>query len=207
MAISNEFPGNYKGQIGQLVSYTLNGRKIIRRVGKNNHPPSMAQLIVRQKMALTIYFLKPILDFIRVGFGLAVKDTDQHPHNAATSYNKKHAIEGEYPNQYIDYTKVLVSKGPLEPASDPALKLTGNELEITWTVAKKMDWSLKNDRAMILVYNTELHEAVYLLSGTRRSSGKDLFKLPEKYIGQQLHVYISFISNGGHQISNSTYVP
>lgn len=64
-----------------------------------------------------------IAKVVRLHKGIAkhpkVEGTDKSAHNEALSYNKLHAINGEFHEQTFDYTKALVSAGTLEPALNP----------------------------------------------------------------------------------------
>ncbi|WP_316811489.1 DUF6266 family protein [Pedobacter heparinus] len=178
----------------------------MRHIGKSNKKPTAAQLATRQKMAAVIKFLRPALPFVNVGFELEVLGTDKNPHNAAVSYNVKNAMQGSYPDISLNYSKVLLSKGSLEPAIDPGATLTGTLLELTWQVAADMDWGIKNDRAMLFIYCPELDKAVYVWSGSRRSTGKDEIELPLNYVDKELQVYIAFKADNGKSMSNSVWV-
>ncbi|MBB5439395.1 hypothetical protein HDC92_003088 [Pedobacter sp. AK017] len=206
MATSNGISGEFKGKLGNLVSYQLKGKTVIRHIGKSNKKPSAAQLATRQKMATIIKFLQPAVPFVNVGFELEVQGTDKNPHNAAVSYNVKNALQGQYPDITLDYSKVLLSKGTLEPAILPEATFTGTLLEITWQVASDMDWGIKNDRTMLFIYCPELDKAVYVLSGTRRSTGKDEIELPLSFVGKGLQVYIAFKAVNRKSVSDSRWV-
>ncbi|ACU05046.1 DUF6266 family protein [Pedobacter heparinus] len=206
MATSNGISGEFKGKLGNLVSYQLKGKTVIRHIGKSNKKPSAAQLATRQKMATIIKFLQPAVPFVNVGFELEVQGTDKNPHNAAVSYNVKNALQGQYPDITLDYSKVLLSKGILEPAILPEATFTGTLLEITWQVAADMDWGIKNDRTMLFIYCPELDKAVYVLSGARRSTGKDEIELPLSFVGKALQVYIAFKAVNGKSVSDSRWV-
>jgi hypothetical protein len=206
MAISNGRFGELSGKIGNLVSYNLKGKNVVRRIGKNNKPPTVAQLAVRQKIAAVNKFLRATLGVINAGFELEVAGTYINQHNAATSYHMKNATQGEYPNISVDYSKVLISKGDLEPAINPGVTIAGTTLTLTWELSEGITWSIKNDRVMMLIYCPELNLATYVLSGTRRSSGKDDIALPPNYIDKELHIYIAFKASNGERISNSVHL-
>lgn len=206
MATSDNIYGNFYGKLGNLVSYKLKGRTVVRHIGKSTKAPSLAQLAIRQKMAIVIRFLRPALAFVNAGFEFEVTGTAKNPHNEAVSVNVKSALQGTYPHISLDYSKVLLSKGLLAPAILPAVSLTGTLLRFTWAVDADMDWGIKNDRTMLLVYCPDLHQTVYLLSGARRSAGQDEIELPLGYIGKQLHCYIAFKSSNGKRVSDSVWV-
>lgn len=206
MARLNGLFEGFNGKLGNLVSYNLRGKQVIRKIGYTTKAPTAAQLAVRQKITVTNKFLRPILPFIDAGFALAVAGTDKNPHNAATAYQIKHALQGQYPDISIDFSKARVSSGALAPALAPVTNLAGNVLTFTWQVDADMDWGIKNDRAMLLVYCPELMRAVYVLSGARRSAGFDELELPPNYVGKELHGYIAFLANNRKSVSDSVWV-
>ncbi|WEK20501.1 MAG: DUF6266 family protein [Candidatus Pedobacter colombiensis] len=203
MGISNRA---FTGKLGNLVSYNLKGIKVIRHIGKTSKAPTLAQLVIRQKMATVINFLRPCLAFINIGFEIEVLGSNKNQHNAAVSYNTKHATQGEYPNISLDYSKVLVSKGVLEPVLKPQAALTGTKLSITWEVDPDMNWGIINDRSILIIYCQELDCAIYELIGTRRSTGRNEIELPTNYLGKNLHIYIAFTASDRKSISNSVYI-
>lgn len=198
--------GGFSGRLGNVVAYTLKGKTILRTVGTSTKPPTLLQLTVRQKMTVVNEVLKPILGLINVGFALAVVNTDKNPYNEATSYNTKHAMMGEYPNIAIDYSKLLVSMGKLQPAIHPAVTLLPTGIEFTWEVTADMEWSIKNDRAMLLIYFLERKEPIYILSGAQRHTGKDFIQLPPNYQTLPIACYISFIADDRKSISDSVWI-
>jgi hypothetical protein len=206
MARSNGLFGEFSGKIGNLVSYQLRGKTVVRRIGKSNKPPTLAQLAVRQRVAIVTKFLRSALPVINVGFEFEVAGTTKHQHNAAVSVNVKCATQGEYPNINLDYSKVVVSMGALAPAVAPTAVLTGSLLTLTWAADADMDWGFKNDRALLLVYCPELDKAVYVLSGARRSTGHNEIELPVNFVGKELHCYVAFKSSDGKMVSDSVWI-
>ncbi|WP_316788836.1 DUF6266 family protein [Pedobacter frigoris] len=197
--------GPIKGKVGNLVSYTLRGKNVVRIAGKTSKPPTLAQLINRQKMAVTNAFLKPIIPFINLGFLFAIEGTAKHQHNEALSYNRLHALQGEYPNIEMDYSKALVSKGSLQSAINPAVSLLANGVEFTWEVAQDMEWGIKNDRTMLLAYFPEQQQAIYIFSGAQRKEGRDFLELPANLLDQPMHTYISFMADDKTSVSDSMW--
>ncbi|WP_316792689.1 DUF6266 family protein, partial [Pedobacter frigoris] len=174
--------------------------------GKRAKPPTIPELINRQKMAVANAFLKPILPFIKLGFFFAVEGTTKHQHNEALSYNKLYALQGEYPNIEMDYSKALVSKGSLQPAINPAVSLLPNGIEFTWEVAPDMEWGIKNDRTMLLAYFPNQQQAIYIFSGAQRKEGRGFLELPPNLLDQPMHTYISFMADDKMSVSDSTWV-
>lgn len=57
---------------------------------------------------------------------------------------------------------------------------------------------------MLLVYNPDKKEAVYVLEGATRAIGSFNVNVPTSYNGDELHCFIAFISETG-EVSNSKY--
>jgi RimJ/RimL family protein N-acetyltransferase len=199
--------GGFHGRIGNLVGYTLKGKYIVRKIGKSAKPLTPGRKSNCQKMTVVNEILSPSLPVIRAGFRLAVAGTDKNEYNEAVSYNKKNAIQGEYPNISLDYTKVLVSMGDLPVAVNPVINQTAkaDEIEFNWEVAADLPIQRYNDRAMLMVYFPELKLTFYHLSGSKRVEGKDILRIDSDYAGERMEAYISFIKDDGQSVSNSVY--
>src|SRR6187551_228641 len=111
MAIANHNNGLFIGKVGNTVSYMLNGKYVMRGIGKSKKKLSDKQLANMMSMKVTMKFLCSLKPFVDAGFGLEAMGTDKNAFNLATAAVKKHAITGEYPNLGIDYSKVQLSKG------------------------------------------------------------------------------------------------
>ena len=204
--LDNGAYGHVSGKIGNLVSYTLNGTNVIRKIGRSTKPPTNAQRAVQQKLKLVNEFLNPIFGFIKVGFSFAAEEIKKYPHNVALSYNIKKAITGEYPNLSVDYSKAMVSMGTLTPAINPVVSKLENGIEFTWEVASDMDWNSKNDRAMLLLYFPDSSNAIYFLSGAKRAEGRDFIVLPPVYLTEVIQCYIAFYADDKESLSDSVWV-
>lgn len=204
-SIDNGIFGAFKGKIGNLVSYNLKGKHVVRIIGRSTKPPTEGQLAEYQKMTVVNAFLKPILGFINSGFSFAVEGSTKNPYNEALSYNKKNALQGQYPDITLDYTKAMVSTGLLEPPFFPTVNLIANGIEFTWQVSSNVDWGIKNDRAMLLVFFPQKNEAIYILSGARRADGRDVIPLNPDQLNQSMACYISFMADDRKSVSNSVW--
>jgi len=197
--------GHLTGRVGNLVGYTLNGKNVVRQVGQITKPPSEPKLANYQKMAVVNAFLKPILPVINLGFALEVQGTVRNQHNEAVSYNKKNALQGEYPNIEMDYSKVLISKGNLPPALAPATNILSDGIEFTWEVPPGMCYSDLDNRAMLLLYYPQNQTAIARLSAARRSELRDFIALTPADLAQQVHAYIAFVADDRMNVSDSRY--
>ncbi|AOM78484.1 GNAT family N-acetyltransferase [Pedobacter steynii] len=199
--------GGFHGRIGNLVGYTLKGKHIIRKIGISTKPLTPARKANCQKMKVVNEILSPSLPVIRAGFRLAIVGTDKSEYNEAVSYNKLNALQGEYPNISLDYTKVLVSMGDLPMAVNPAISQNadGNEIEFNWEIPADLSYQYDNDRAMLMIYFPALKVSCYHLIGSKRAEGKDTIRIDGAHAGERMEAYISFIKDDGKQVSNSVY--
>lgn len=202
--------GGFSGKLGDLVGYSLNGRDMVRTIGKSTKPPTVKQLAVRQKIAILNRELSAMLAVINAGFELAVKGTDKNPFNEAVSYNFKHACAGSYPNISIDYSRLLVSKGSLPPAFEPKVNILPGGLEFTWGLDPLVHDNILNDRAMLLIYYPDPdhlpasnEQVVCVLIGAQRRALKDFIELAPAYLTAPMVCYIAFVAEGGKSVSNS----
>ena len=205
MAIASNGPqGHLNGKVGNLVFYMLNGQPVVRLIGRKGKP-SKLQLANYQAMAVTTLLLKTMGSFIKLGYGLQAKGTVHNAHNLATSYHKKHALKGEYPNISVDYSKVKLSQGNMPETKDLKIKQVENGLEISWD-AKQYDGLNGNDSVMVMICFPQTGHDRQYLNVARRSEGKCFISLYGKELTQQIEPYISFISAEGEMVSDSVYL-
>lgn len=205
MAICNSGPyGHPSGKIGKLVFYTLNGQGICRLVGRAGKP-SINQLGNRQGMAVTMDLLRPMADFIKVSFKLEAEGTTKNPHNLATSYNKKRALTGEYPNIKVDYTKVILSNGHLEMANDLKISKAEEGINLSWNKSSTKN-GFYDDILMVMISHPDKKQASTYLNAAKRGDGSCFIPLNGWKLTSQMEVYICFKSVNGTLISDSAYV-
>ncbi|RQO69655.1 hypothetical protein DBR43_16420 [Pedobacter sp. KBW06] len=197
--------GGFHGKIGNLVGYTLKGKYVIRKIGKSSKPLTPGRKANCQKMTLVNEILSPSLAVIRIGFRHLVAGTDKNEYNEAVSYNKKNAIQGTYPNISLDYTKVMMSMGPLPAAVRPGISQTGNKITFSWEVIAGQVDQYKDDRAMLVLYFPHSKESFYELISSKRTEGTYTLEISEKHANEYMEAYISFVKDDGRAVSDSSY--
>ncbi|MBB2150567.1 DUF6266 family protein [Pedobacter gandavensis] len=204
-SLNNGLFGGFNGRVGNLVGYTLNGKSVIRTIGHSTKPLTPARKANCEEMTVINTFLRPIMTFIRVGFRLITAGTDKNFYNAAVSYNKKHAVQGEYPNIIMDYTKAMVSMGSLLKAGTTTISKHPEGIEFKWEVPADLPWRNRNDRAMLLIYFPDAGVSTYILSGSRRHVGQEVVAIDPNLTGSRMEAYISFIDEEATEISDSVH--
>lgn len=197
--------GYPSGKIGNSVFYMLNGQLVCRAIGKPGKP-SLKQLANRQAMAVTMQLLNPMADFINVSFKLEAEGTFKNPHNIATSYNKKEALTGSYPNISVDYTKVVLSKGSLEMAKHLHVTKGEDGINLTWDTGIAENGDI-DDSVMVMVCHPVQKKASNYLNAARREDGGCFIPLNRDWkLAEQMEIYVCFKSANGKLISDSAYV-
>lgn len=197
--------GPLTGKIGNVVCYILNGEPVIRsRPRKRKGKKTLKEKTNTTKFGGVQIWMKPLKDFVRVGFkGYGTKTGG---FKAAVSYALLHAVDGEYPNQYVNPEKVSVSGGELDFPVTCGMFLDADlKLGFTWDAGTATGVN-PYDQAMLLAYCTENKWVVSKVTGAFRMDGADFLQLfPEKEV-QEYHVYLGFVAQDRSRQANSRYL-
>lgn len=205
--MKNGILGGLVGRIGDVEGYIVKGVPMLRaRKRKTNIPPTLKQLAQRQKLSVTNKFIGSMNEFVAFGFGPFSSDKTSSANNAAKSYQMNHAIQGEYPDQSIDYSKVMLALGSLPPLANPQVAVDADNLKFSWTIDYDNDYYNSTARVMALAYCPDLNVSRYSVSGARRSEGEFSLELPVEFKEKHLEVYIAVIGVDLKQVSNSIYL-
>ncbi|HEY3372254.1 MAG TPA: DUF6266 family protein [Prolixibacteraceae bacterium] len=204
--ITKSILGGISGKVGKFVYSSWKGKPYVRSAAEHiTNPMTQGQLEQRARFTLILRFLRPLTLFLREGFYR--KQGSISPFNSAMSYHLKNAVAGTYPDYRIDYSKVLVSRGNLPGASNPAARLSpAGEIEFTWENNSIDSDAMPDDRALLLVYNSNKQEVVSIVGGNLRVNGSQLVALPSTFEGDELHCYIAFQNVYKLIVSDSQYL-
>lgn len=215
--IKHGIDGPLQGKLGNHVGYIRKGVPCVRmRPHPSRKPRTVKQKARNMRFGVVSKFLSPLKNFINAGFKAAVEGTTRVAQNEAMSVNMKNAVQGEYPNLEMDYTKALVTQGVLPPALNPSLSYTLDgyyiSIKFTWD-PEALEYPRDRDQVMMAVYLPANNNAFYCLSGNRRSAGQDelLGTIQTKDWGSAkkdtvIETYIAFVSDDRESISDSVYV-
>lgn len=209
--------GGIIGRLGNHIGYIRKGAAVLRMVpSRSRKKRSVGQKTTTQRFGLIIKFVAKVNGFTNVGFNIAAQGTTKTAQNMAVSYNSKHAIKGVYPDQEIDYTKIMLSQGKLALPQDIQVTAgtAGDEIVLTysWSVGANQGSGSPRDRVMMLAYAPEAKEAFFDENGARRSEGQDSLTIIRN-MGTGSHpltityveTYIAFVSIDGKSVSDSLY--
>ena len=141
---------------------------------------------------------------MEIGFAnLAIRKTAL---SAAYSHNFHSAINGQYPNLSVDYSKMMISKGRLPGLISPQIELLEpGKLKISWENGNNKQTSY-NDQLMLMLYCPTLHLASGFIGGIERAAKTALFTFDPRLQGQALEVYLSITSSNRKKIADSIYL-
>jgi len=197
--------GGFSGKVGTVIGGNWKGIDFMRsNPGKIANPRTSAQQDQRARMATIIQFLSPLKTFLREGF--KKQATKMSAFNAATAYNLAHAIMGTYPDYEIDYSKVMVSQGKLPGAINPEVSSPASgQVKFSWQNNSSDHMALKDDKAVLVVYNIEKQLVVTIFEGNLRSAESQTITLPANFSGDEVQCYIAFQNASQTMISDSGY--
>lgn len=197
--------GGFSGTVGTVVGGNWNGIDYMRsRNASHSDAKSTPQLIQRARLSAIIQLLKPLKDFLRVGF--KSQAIGKSAFNAATSYHMENALTGTFPDYQIDYSRVMVSRGNFPGALNPAA-VSGSAAEIafTWDNNLSKFYTKADDKAVLVIYNPLKQRAITVIGGNTRRSGSQSVALPANFSGDEVHCYISFQNVGQSVVSDNRY--
>ena len=198
--------GGVSGQVGNVIGGTWKGIDYLRiKPSSVANPRTEGQVDQRSKFSIVLKFLQPMTDFLKVGFKLyGIKMTQ---FNAAMSYNLNNAITGSYPNFMVDYASALVSRGNLTGAFNGAANSpAAGSVEVTWTDNSPSGSAVATDKSLIVLLNTTRGEAVFTTAGPARSVGIASIPVPSEYTGEDVEVFLGFVSEDKTKVANSSYL-
>ena len=205
--IDNGILGCIKGKFGDAEGYIRNGIAYVRaKRRKTTQPPTVKQLAARKRMALINGMINTMTAFVGIGFEQIAKGQAFSANNAAKSYQLNHALLGVYPDLTIDHSKVVLSRGELQPAENATVEAFQNGLKFKWHCEPAGEQSYVWSTAMLLVYCPAINKSYFDLSGVKRNAREQVLELPPVFNGHSLHCYLSFITGDRTKIADSVYV-
>lgn len=204
--ISQGILGGISGKVGNVVGGTWKGIDYIRIKPSNvANPRTEGQVNQRNKFTITLEYLQATKDFIKIGYkAFATKKTE---FNAAMSYVLNNAVGGISPNFTIDYSLALLSRGSLSSVLNGSTDLaTAGQVTFNWDDNSTDGNANATDKAMVLVYNPSKKESISILDGAERTVGSQVVTIPNTYAGDNVRLFMAFVSADGSQVSNSVYL-
>lgn len=202
-ADGNAFDG-FIGRLGDTVTYIRKGKLIKRTIGKSTKPPSLSQIRYRARIKLYSELLKAAKKLVALGYASAAGRLNKCAHDLFSSQVLTNCIIGDHPDQRIDFTKVLFSKGDMPLTPGTTVVQTEEGLKFTWDKSLVSDQFRTDDLALLIVYYPELKSVYYDTAAAKRIAGEAHLELEKKSTPKIMEIYISFRND--ETISDSVYL-
>jgi hypothetical protein len=195
--------GPISGKIGNVIGASWRGIHYLRvKPASVKNPRTLPQLIQRSKFSLAIKLARLLLDFIRIGFN--AYSLGMSAFNVAVRRFILNAVTGEFPDFYIDYSKVTVSDGNLRGVDNAGIdSCQDGILKVSWSDNSGLGNARPGDQATLLVINPELDDVCYDTMAGTRADCEAVLDLPVLYSGTTVQAYLTFTS-GTTQLSSSS---
>ncbi|MDE3236947.1 MAG: hypothetical protein KGO81_13420 [Bacteroidota bacterium] len=197
--------GGFSGTVGTVIGGSWKGIDYMRsQPARKTGTVTQAQLEQQMKFGMMVKFLQSMSGLLSVSFrNYAIKMTGP---NNALSYNLKNAITGTYPLYTIDYSLVLVSRGDMPNATNPAAVAgTAGKVNFSWVNNAGTGKAKNTDKALLAVYCEDFNQAIYTTGSASRSAGAEILDVTP-FSGKEVQVYIGFISEDNREVATSTYL-
>jgi len=203
--LKNGVFGGFTGTTGALTGYELNGQYVIRARTHPRTQSSEKQLTCNQQVKVVNEFLTAVSAILKIGFGLAARNSTKNFYNLALQHNKKFAMKGVYPDIEMDFSKVMVSSGDLLPALNPVVERVPEGLKFSWDQVEVPGSDRDNDQVVLLAYAPLSKQVRMIRYGAERSAGSETIHFPDKPDQEEMETYISFINDERTAVATSIY--
>ena len=204
--VQNPITGRSKKAFGTAVFSKQFGQNTMRtKPLEVKNPKTLKQRMQRSKFSLMVALSRMTLKFVRVGFKqIAI---EMSAFNAFMKSNIGVAISGVYPAYTINYANLTFAKGTLTGVDTPtATAAAGKIINVDWVDNSGEGDAEATDTALILLINST-KKRVQADTTTKTRLDETISKLvPAGWVGDQVHVYISFMSSTVNKVADSTYV-
>ena len=157
------------GKIGPVVVYTTKyGTEVLREHVIPKDPKTPKQLAYRMKFTLVSRAVSPFSKIIKDGY-----NQKRGAYRAVFSKTISEAIEGEYPNFSLNYSKIQLTDGKLKLPSKIDASIQNNSLIITWNPQTKGQPALNrsDDKLNIICLDESTNEVFVKYNAAKRGDG------------------------------------
>ena len=210
--IKNGILGGFSGRVGNVVGATVRGRNVMRvRPASVTNPNTEKQRSQRERFGLVTHFLSSQIELVKIGFRSFTNKLSAF--NAATSYNLKNAVIGNYPDVQLSFADAKISKGNLPPVAGlVATFVAPDTISLEWTDNSSKPLAAATDLLMIGLYEPTKGIGFSIMNAATRADGQVTVEMPEECAGLSVEVYAFYLSLSGlggaaskDQISDSVH--
>lgn len=197
--------GPFYNKTGPIVGRRHRKQNVITALHHtSNKPFTAAQLDSQFKLGLLNGFLSNIDKLVNIGFKAAAKNNS--PVNEAFSYNYDHAFVKDGDGLFLDYPKIIYSRGHIVTPESPQVESNAGNITFNWLPQNQSAYCQFTDLASFLVYNPTKETNVILLNTTNRYAQGYTIEMPPDHVGDTVHCYMNFASANGKKTGDSMYI-
>jgi hypothetical protein len=194
-----------RGSFGNLTARVVRGVTII---SKKRETPSkrtqkrrrtIGQLKQRARFKVASQFASELKELFNLSFETVGSQIGKCQ---AISYLTTTAVQGEYPNYSIDYSKALVARGRALPALGASATLGDDSILFKWE-DNSSSAATASDQAILVAWCPQDEWEFYTITGGERRSCEGSLKIAA-HKGNEYHTWISFMKKNG-QAADSVY--
>lgn len=200
--------GGLSGTIGPIIVAKWKGVFYVRskpKLQRKTKKTSPAKLAAQKKFSFANKFLALFSDYIVIGFKhLAIDQTEA---NAALAINYHTAIAGEYPDLYVDFSKLKLSKGSLPELFEPQFSYNNdqNKIDLIWEADTRRR-AKYDDQVTLVVYSEEQKRVGGKVGIALRRDRQCSFKIDFMRIRGAIHLYLILTSLNRKAVSDTQYL-
>lgn len=194
--------GTFSGKVGSIIGSSWRSIPYMRGLSKKRTKPfTEAQLAQQQRFGLVGQFLLPLKGLLEIGLANMDEST-------ATLFNRAMAlnlpaVEGVYPAFTIDYARIQLSKGGLEPLRGVTLAHDAGTVTVAWNPVHNQFVGHADDEIYVLLYDHELNLFYTSDEIVERSVGQVDIPLDADTEGHEATVWLFAVNRNGSRISNT----
>ncbi|QEK50358.1 hypothetical protein FYC62_04085 [Pedobacter aquae] len=196
---SDSFYAGLSGKVGDLIFCKGTKGTIVRRASQNksNHHPTPGQEECRSRFVMANKFLLTAAHVLKMG---AIENEEIEVQKRNRSAIRKSIVGGVYPHLFIDFSKLILTKGKMSLPDKLNIKLKEHKLEISWNSRKVNTQS----ELIIACYSAIQNCWITQLIKFRKDEQSHHFTIPNSlHEGFECYAFVRAINR--QAVSNSKY--
>ena len=204
-SFKDSFYGKLSGKVGSITTYVINGVQVVRANTVPRDPKTPKQLAHRMKFGLVNSGLSPLNSAIKLGYR-----GDRNAYRTLVGKVYREAVLGEYPNLTLDYSKIKIAEGCLQPPADISIEFDAatNIALFSWDaqISEAQKRANVNDQVNIVVLNEKYNAVNHISEVAKRKEGAASIAVPNGWKPAHTHFWLYFSSHTLQMNSESVYV-
>ena len=186
------------GDLGPVTVTRWKDRVVVKmRQQGSDKPRSAKQKAASKRFGMLTRFVSVCNEYITIGFQNTNKGNAQH---AAIAANMEHGVVGEWPELRLNYEKMKMSEGNLDPLRESSAMVDDGLIKLCWEKVED------NGVINILVYNIDTEEAIVETNIASIADLETSLPLPKVWRRNEMHIVVYACLSCGSEVSESSYL-